>query len=470
MADDSGDKPAPRSRRRRRGDNEVGPDATDDAPIDPTQATADAPIDPTQATADAPIDPDQTSDDARIDPTQATADAAIDPDQTSDDAPSPAPVDDRPLPTFLHAGPGVDGFAGALSETDRTSEVVTAESPYAADRILDGWAENLAPTAAPTASEPPSAAPPATEVATPTGTQPPAVVAPSTAGVPPTEVGSAPVIAASASTPVDHSWLPILEDRSPDPETCPFLRAADASDRLTTPIETPDPANRCAALRDAVPQSLRQQELVCLSSGHVNCPRYLRGAVVIAEAPEPAVRRGRSLTPAVLGSLVVLVMAASASVAFVMARGGLELAAAIPTSAPVASATAVAQAPATPVPTVVPTAIPTAAPTPIPTASPTPAPTASPTPAPTPSPSPTPRPTAKPTTQPTTGTASRYAVLRPCPSTPNCWIYRVRAGDNLYSIAHWFGISIDSIYARNPWTRTQGLRAGQELRLPPPTR
>src|SRR6185503_3195736 len=83
VADDPGDKPAPRSRRRRRGDNEVGPDATADAPIDPTQATADAPIDPTQATADAPIDPDQTSDDARIDPTQATADAAIDPDQTS---------------------------------------------------------------------------------------------------------------------------------------------------------------------------------------------------------------------------------------------------------------------------------------------------------------------------------------------------------------------------------------------------
>jgi LysM repeat protein len=231
---------------------------------------------------------------------------------------------------------------------------------------------------------------------------------------------------------------------------------------LIAPIESPDPANRCAALRDAVPQSLRQQELVCLSSGHVNCPRYLRGAVVIAEAPEPPARRGRSLTPAVLGSLVVLVMAASASVAFVMARGGLELAAAVPTLSPVASATAVAAAPITPVPTVAPTPIPTATP------SPTPLPTASPTPVPTPSP--TPQPTATPTTQPTTGTASRYAVLSACPNTPRCWIYRVRAGDNLFSIAHWFGVSMDSIYARNPWTRTQGLRAGQELRLPPPTR
>ena len=58
----------------------------------------------------------------------------------------------------------------------------------------------------------------------------------------------------------------------------------------------------------------------------------------------------------------------------------------------------------------------------------------------------------------------------PCPETPRCWIYRVRAGDNLYSIANCFGVSLDSIYARNPWARTQGLRAGQELRLPPPTR
>jgi LysM repeat protein len=401
VADDPGDKAASRSRRRRAG-HEAGPDASA-APIDAAKADA-APIEPTQV---------------------------------SDDAPPPAPIGDRPLPTFLHAGPGVDGLADALSDADRGSETVTAESRYAADRILDGWAENLVAPAAPTAVEP------ATLV------EPSPVVAPT---------APSQVVAPPAPSPVDHSWLPILEDRSPDPETCPFLRAADAADRLVAPVETPDPANRCAALRDAVPQSLRQQELVCLSSGHVNCPRYLRGAVVIAEAPEPAVRRGRSLTPAVLGSLVVLVMAASASVAFVMARGGLELAAAVPTLPPVASATAVAQAPVTPVPTVAPTAIPTPIPTPIPTASPSP------------TPSPTPRATAKPTTQPTTGTASRYAVLRPCPDTPRCWIYRVRAGDNLYSIAHWFGVSIDSIYARNPWTRTQGLRAGQELRLPPPTR
>jgi LysM repeat protein len=60
-------------------------------------------------------------------------------------------------------------------------------------------------------------------------------------------------------------------------------------------------------------------------------------------------------------------------------------------------------------------------------------------------------------------------LLRPCPGTPRCWIYRVRAGDNIYSIANYFGISQDSIYDLNPFVRN-GLRPGQDLRLPPPTR
>ena len=282
-------------------------------------------------------------------------------------------------------------------------------------------------------------------------------------GTAPDAETDAPAAGAPPPIPADHSWLPMLEDRSPDPEICPFLRAVDDADRMVAPVEVPDPANRCAALRDAVPQSLRQQELVCLASGHVNCPRYLRGALVIAEAPEPVVRTGRTLTPAVLGSLVVLVMAASASVAFVMARGGMELAAALPTSSPAPSVIAVAEAPSTPVPTVAPTPIPTPAPTAMPSPTPSPTPTMTPTPA------PTPKPTAEPTPRPV-ATSDRYAVLRPCPDTPRCWIYVVRAGDNLYSIANWFGISLDSIYDRNPWTRTQGLRAGQELLLPPPTR
>ena len=101
----------------------------------------------------------------------------------------------------------------------------------------------------------------------------------------------------------DAGWLPVLDDRSPDPEICPFLPRRRRRPTGRRPIEAPDPANRCAALRDAVPQSLRQQELVCLASGHINCPRYLRGAVVVAEVPAPVVRTASSLSHARAGVL-----------------------------------------------------------------------------------------------------------------------------------------------------------------------
>ena len=137
------------------------------------------------------------------------------------------------------------------------------------------------------------------------------------------------------------SALPMLEDRSPNPSICPFLRAVDG-DEVKPPIEAPDPANRCAALREAVPQSLRQQELVCLASGHVNCPRYLRGAAV-TEKPKPTIRPTTSISPSILVSIVVLIGAFAASAAFVVSRGSLELAAA-PTRSPAASSTAAASA------------------------------------------------------------------------------------------------------------------------------
>ena len=56
------------------------------------------------------------------------------------------------------------------------------------------------------------------------------------------------------------------------------------------------------------------------------------------------------------------------------------------------------------------------------------------------------------------------------PVSAGAEIRTVRRGDNVYSIARYFGVSQDSIYSRNPWLRNTGLRAGQELRLPPPTR
>ena len=261
----------------------------------------------------------------------------------------------------------------------------------------------------------------------------------------------------SAATP---SWLAVLDDRSPDPEVCPFLRATSVGG-LTTPFERPDPANRCAALAEAVPQSLRQQELVCLTTGHVNCPRYLRGAAVMTETPKPVVRERQPMSMPMLASLVVLVVAIAASVGFVLARGGaLSIG---PGAAPAGSqpVAVVSPPPASIVPTISPSLIAEATPTPDPTPSPTPTPTPTPTPSPTPRPSATPRPTPS---------SNRYQLLTACPNTPRCWIYTVRRGDNVFSIAHYFGISTDAVYSRNPWLRNSGLRAGQQLRLPPPTR
>ena len=278
-------------------------------------------------------------------------------------------------------------------------------------------------------------------------------------GVAPATVATAVAVADGPPPATDpgRAWLARLDDRSADPNVCPFLRAA-ADGRLVAPIESPDPANRCAALSEAVPQSLRQQELVCLSSGHINCPRYLRGAAVAIETPRPVVRAGRTLTTPVFASLIVLVMAVSASVAFALTRGGLVLEGAGPSPSLVGvlpSPSSLAVEPTAIVTPVAPSLAASVAPTP----SSTPSATASATPAATPTRKPAPTPT-----------SDRYKLLKACPNTPKCWIYTVRRGDNVFSIANYFGVSQDSIYARNPWLKQSGLRSGQQLRLPPPTR
>src|SRR5262245_59980147 len=246
-----------------------------------------------------------------------------------------------------------------------------------------------------------------------------------------------------------EQWLARLELRSPDPAVCPFLRALDERDQLAIPIESPDALNRCAALRDAIPQSLRQQELVCLTSGHVNCPRYLRGAMAANEPPRrgilvrPSVRRPAlprpSLSPAILAAVLVLLAAFSGSVAFAVARGGLTMEVATvdhPSPSPVIVAVAPSPAP-TPAPE--PSAIPTPAttPSPTPTPSPVPSPSPSPTPSPTPQPSPTPTPKPKPAKDPI---LARFPELRRCPDRKNCYIYVVEPGNNLYSIARYYRV------------------------------
>ena len=186
----------------------------------------------------------------------------------------------------------------------------------------------------------------------------------------PPSASADPVDGAVAAAP-EHvrSQLPGWERTTTDP-VCPFLRASTAGDALGEPIETPDPANRCTALHDAVPQSLRQQELVCLSSAHVNCPRYLRGAVGLPAPVEP-VAAARRVTPATAGALALFGLAFVISVGFVVATGGLTLTAAVPTATPGGAVLGEIE-----------TAPPTALPTPEPTAEPTPAPTPSPSPVP----------------------------------------------------------------------------------------
>lgn len=260
--------------------------------------------------------------------------------------------------------------------------------------------------------------------------------------------------------PDPSSWLPALKGRSSSPGVCPFLRAVGPDGGLGLPVEAPDVTNRCAALREAVPQSLRQQELVCLTASHINCPRYLRGALVAAEAPVGRVRMRSALTPAITAALVVLVLSFVASVAFVVANGGLALPVAAVDASPSPGSTAALGPSAAPTVPASPRA--SSAPSPVP-ASPSVAPT--PTRAAVADPTPKPTKTAKPKPS-----SNRYALLTPCPNKPNCWIYVIRSGDNLFSIANYFGVPLERVKALNPWTRTERLRAGRQLILPPPTR
>jgi LysM repeat protein len=280
------------------------------------------------------------------------------------------------------------------------------------------------------------------------------------AGTPPYVQDS---IDAHGASPPGAPWRPtaIGVDRSPDASVCPFVRAIDENGILGLPVEAPDPANRCAALREAVPQSLRQQELVCLTSGHVNCPRYLRGSLGMGVPVEPA-STSLTATPAIAGALAVLAVAFLVSLGFVVSNGGLVLKAA--PAAPIAGG--VLADIETPAPTPAPTPIVTPTPAPTATATPSPTPTATPSPTPTATPTSTPSATPKATPRPT---SNRYALLKPCPSTPNCYLYVIRSGDNLYSIANYFGVPLKTIQAWNPWTQN-GLTVGRSLRLPPPTR
>ena len=163
-------------------------------------------------------------------------------------------------------------------------------------------------------------------------------------------------------------------------------------------------------------------------------------------------------------ALIVLVLAIVGAIGFAYVRGGLTYPLQPPPGAVAAGARASATA-RTESSALVPRESTASEPGPSsePPASLAPLPSASLAPEPTAASSPTASPQATPR-------SDRYAVLRPCGDAPRCWIYSVRSGDNLFSIAHWFGVRLDTIQSMNPWTAAIGLRAGEDLRLPPPTR
>jgi LysM repeat protein len=197
-------------------------------------------------------------------------------------------------------------------------------------------------------------------------------------------------------------------------------------------------------------------------------------------APLPA-RSNRTVTPAVAGALVVLAASFALSVAFVLANGGLDLPAAAhaPGGSGSPDAGGLGATPST-----AGASAPTAS-SPAPIASAGTSPSAEPSVAAEPSQSaaqpgpsgpsgqsaaPASAPPAS-ASAPTPGSSSnRYDLLTACPDTTDCWVYVVRAGDNLVSIAHYFGVSLSAVEERNPWTTTTQLVAGQKLLLPTPTR
>lgn len=250
-------------------------------------------------------------------------------------------------------------------------------------------------------------------------------------------------------------------DVAAPPRICAFLRA-DTNGTLGEPIDWPEPSNRCVALGDAAPKSLRQQEYACLASAHVNCPRFLRGLDTL-ETQVHATGSTMRLTPAIVAALVVLGASFALSVGFVVVNGGMNihgpgLAAEAPSPSPSPSPSAAQPSESSAVESEA------ATPTPAPSApAPTPSPTTEPTPAAAATRSPTPTATPRPS-------SDRYELLTSCGDAPDCWIYVVRSGDNLVSIARYFGISLETVRELNPWTETTPLVAGQELRLPPPTR
>jgi hypothetical protein len=135
---------------------------------------------------------------------------------------------------------------------------------------------------------------------------------------------------------------------------CPFLGLAN---ERTGYVDGVSDDHRCYAFGDPAPLSAEQQTRVCQERGYGNCPRYLRGVLVIPTEELEALRRPRAMPEpppppapvaeprrrrlALLPLLVLpLVVAGGAAAGFALFGGGLIGGGTDPTPTPTPAATA----------------------------------------------------------------------------------------------------------------------------------
>lgn len=174
----------------------------------------------------------------------------------------------------------------------------------------------------------------------------------------------------------EQSRRALFEELAKRPENiCPFLGLATNQTEYHTGVTR---EHRCYAFGDPSELSAEQQERVCLGRGYGNCPRYLRGVLVIPTdelealrrplppirpaapppppAPPPVARaaRGRGgRAPLLIGLVLLLAVAGSAGAYLLLGGGGTAVE---PTPSPTASPTP------SPVPSVIPSVGPSATP------------------------------------------------------------------------------------------------------------
>jgi hypothetical protein len=181
----------------------------------------------------------------------------------------------------------------------------------------------------------------------------------------------------------------LFEELAKRPDTvCPFLGLA--ANRAGY-LPQPNPDHRCYAFGDPAPLSDEQQLHVCLERGYSNCPRYLRGVLVIPSEelealrrPQPRVattpppppaersRRGRRRWVLILPLLLLLIAAAGGGGWYLLNNPGVAI---LPSGSPTPTVSATSSSSPSATALITPSALATATPTPFITPTPLPTPT-----------------------------------------------------------------------------------------------